>query len=145
MTSTTKISGKSAMASLIETVTSEEVVCAMKLLDIKTRTQHKLALEVLNHLIDEDDKDNVVLITVLARRIEEYEREHFPIKKASPVEVVKFLMEQNGLTQAELAKDFGGQPAVSYFLKGERKLNTRQIEALSKRFNVSPAVFFEAA
>jgi HTH-type transcriptional regulator/antitoxin HigA len=50
-------------------------------------------------------------------------------------------MEEHNLKQADLAEELGGQSIVSTILNGKRELNTRQVKALAKRFNVSPAVF----
>ncbi|MBI5243525.1 MAG: hypothetical protein HY922_07550 [Elusimicrobia bacterium] len=41
-----------------------------------------------------------------------------------------------------MAKDLGGQPAVSYVLNGKRKLAREQIARLSRRFGVSEASFY---
>lgn len=73
--------------------------------------------------------------------IETYEDEYYAVPNSSPVEVLRFLMEQHGLTQSELP-EVGSQGVVSEILRGRRRLNARQIEALSLRFNISPAVFF---
>ncbi|MBI4404130.1 MAG: helix-turn-helix domain-containing protein, partial [Deltaproteobacteria bacterium] len=81
----------------------------------------------------------------LSLMVANYEREAFPNvgKKVSGREMLKYLMELQGLTQTNLQKELGGQPNVSAILKGKRKLNARQIQALAKRFNVSPSVFFD--
>jgi HTH-type transcriptional regulator/antitoxin HigA len=50
-------------------------------------------------------------------------------------------MDANGLRQKDLADDLGGESIVSLILKEKRQLNRQQMEKLSKRFNVSPAVF----
>lgn len=81
-------------------------------------------------------------VKVLATLIEEYEKKEFSPRKTSQAEVLRFLMEQNDLTQDALAGDLGGQPAVSYVLSGRRDLNAKQIAKLSERFHVSPSVFF---
>jgi HTH-type transcriptional regulator/antitoxin HigA len=38
--------------------------------------------------------------------------------------------------------ELGGESVVSEVLSGKRRLNATHIEELSKRFHVSPAVFF---
>jgi len=58
------------------------------------------------------------------------------------VEVLKELIETNGLRQKDLADDLGGESIVSLILKGKRQLNRQQMEKLSHRFQVSPPVFF---
>jgi hypothetical protein len=52
---------------------------------------------------------------------------------------------QNGphkLKQKDLAPLFGSESIVSEILNRKRELNKHQIEKLSRRFNVSPIVFF---
>jgi HTH-type transcriptional regulator/antitoxin HigA len=83
--------------------------------------------------------DAIDLLTLL---IERYEEENYKLPSASPVEVLKFLLEQHGLKQRDLAADLGGESVVSEVLSGRRKLNTTHIERLSSRFHVSPSVFF---
>jgi HTH-type transcriptional regulator/antitoxin HigA len=76
--------------------------------------------------------------------IETYEKKHFDIGRATPEEILAFLMEQNDLSQYDLASELGGQPVVSDILNGKRKLTRDHIERLSKRFGISPATFFQS-
>ena len=85
------------------------------------------------------EREFAELLTVL---IEAYEDEHYPIRAASPVKVLVHLMEANNLKQKDLAPLFGSESVVSEVLRGKRELNKHHIERLSKRFGVSPAVFF---
>ena len=64
------------------------------------------------------------------------------IPDASPVEVLRTLMDANDLRQKDLLPVFGSESIVSEVLHKKRDLNKTHIEKLSKRFNVSPAVFF---
>jgi HTH-type transcriptional regulator/antitoxin HigA len=81
----------------------------------------------------------VQLLTLL---IENYEAAQYPIRNASPVEVLTELMAANNLRQKDLAPVFGSESVVSAILHGARKMNRNHIERLSKRFSVSPALFF---
>lgn len=85
------------------------------------------------------ETETAKLLVVL---IADYEAKYFPIQKPSGVEVLKELMEANGLRQKDLAEDLGGESIVSLILKEKRQLNRRQIERLAARFRVSPPVFF---
>ncbi len=85
------------------------------------------------------------LAELLAVLVEKYEEEHHRIASASPVEVLRELMEANDLRQKDLTREFGTESVVSEVLNGKRKLNKDHIEKLSKRFHISPAVFFEAS
>jgi HTH-type transcriptional regulator/antitoxin HigA len=79
------------------------------------------------------------LLTLL---VDAYEEEHHEIPPASPVEVLRELMDANNLRQKDLVPEFGTESIVSEVLHGKRELNKDHIGRLSKRFNVSPAVFF---
>src|SRR3989338_6838257 len=83
-------------------------------------------------------------IKSVATFLENYEKHEFPFESANPEEVLRFLMEQNDLSQYDLASDLGGQPVVSDIVRGKRKLTREHIERLSKRFGISPATFFPA-
>ena len=85
------------------------------------------------------EREFAELLTLL---IEAYEDENYPIRAASPVEVLVHLMEANNLKQKDLAPLLGSESVVSEVLRGKRELNKHHIERLSKRFGVSPAVFF---
>ncbi len=88
-----------------------------------------------------EEEEAIELLTVL---VERYESEHYPIPEAEPADVLRFLLEQNGLSQRDIAAELGSESTVSLVLSGKRKLNREHIARLSKRFNVSPAVFFGA-
>jgi HTH-type transcriptional regulator/antitoxin HigA len=81
-------------------------------------------------------------IDVLTLLIDRYESENSPIPDAEPVDVLRFLLERNGLTQRDIASELGSESTVSLVLSGKRQLNRDHIARLSRRFNVSPAVFF---
>ena len=82
---------------------------------------------------------------MIAELIEHYEKERYPIREVDPIEMLEFLMEQHGLSQTDLAKEFGGQPVVSAVLSGKRPLNKNHILRLAARFHVSPATFLPSA
>ena len=87
----------------------------------------------------EAERELADLLTLL---IEDFEEKNYRLPKASPIEVMRFLMEQHGLKQKDLADVFGAQSIVSEVLSGKRELNKQQIRRLSERFHVSPEVFF---
>lgn len=84
----------------------------------------------------------VEAIELLTLLIERFEEENYTVPNASPTDVLRFLLDRHGLKQRDLAADLGGESVVSEVLSGKRKLNAAHIEQLSKRFHVSPAVFF---
>jgi HTH-type transcriptional regulator / antitoxin HigA len=74
--------------------------------------------------------------------IEAYEEEHHSIPDASPVWVIRALMEASDLRQKDLISVFGTESIVSEILHKKRGLNKTHIEKLSKRFRIFPVVFF---
>ncbi|EKO16278.1 helix-turn-helix domain-containing protein [Leptospira kirschneri] len=106
--------------------------------------QYKKLLKALDGLIDEvgnnENHSLAPLMETIGNLVEEYEKNNFEPIEIDPIEVLKYLMQQNGLTQNDM-NELGSQGVVSEILNRKRELNIRQVKALGKRFNVSPAVF----
>ena len=79
------------------------------------------------------------LLTLL---VENFEEEHYALPKTTPAGVINFLMDQNGLRQKDMLDVFGTASVASEVLSGKRELNKGHIERLSRRFGVSPELFF---
>ncbi len=111
---------------------------------ITSERQHREYLSVLDKLASKDNPtdEEEKYAEVLMALIEAYEEEHHSIPDASPVDVLRTLMDANDLRQKDLASIFGSESIVSEVLHRKRGLNKAHIEKLSKRFNISPAVFF---
>jgi len=111
---------------------------------ITSERQHEEYLSVLDKLASKENptRDEEKYAAVLITLIEAYEEEHHSIPDASPVEVLRTLMDANNLRQKDLVPIFGSESIVSEVLHRKRDLNRAHIEKLSKRFHVSPAVFF---
>ena len=62
--------------------------------------------------------------------MEAYEDEHERMGPVTPQEAVEFMLEQKGMTRAELTELMGGRSRVSEFFSGKRDLSKSQIEAL---------------
>ncbi len=82
------------------------------------------------------------LADLLTLLIEDFEEKHYALKPADPVTVLTELIEANSLKQKDLVDIFGTPSIISEILSGKRKLTTEHIRKLSRRFNVSPEVFF---
>lgn len=84
------------------------------------------------------EREAIELLTLL---VERYEEKHYPIPAADAVSVVRFLLEQQNLTQRDLIPEFGSESAVSMFLAKQRKLTLEQVRKLSARFKLPADVF----
>ena len=116
---------------------------------ITNKKMHHAYLEATRILMQEQDnldqasQDAVgKYLSAAIPFIEGYEKEAFPIDSSTPEEMLAFLMDQQNLSQYDLAAELGGQPVVSNVLRGKRKLTREHIERLGKRFGVSPATFY---
>jgi len=115
--------------------------------DIKTNKEYQIALALMDDLIQDYDKQRP-LIEILSNSIERWENttDEFSefnqrIKALDGVDTLKLLMEQHKLGIANVP-EIGSNTLVSKVLNGKRNLTRNHIEALSKRFGVSPALFF---
>ena len=111
---------------------------------IDSETQHKAYVSRLLELqrqktLNHRESDTVRLLILV---IKDYEAKRYQFEDASPIEVLRELMDANGLKQRDLVDELGSDSIVSEVLNGKRELNKNHIEKLSKRFNISPAAFF---
>ena len=112
---------------------------------IRSEEQNEAYIDALHELEQRNDhwsSEEADLADLLTLLIETYEDKHYELPKSSPVEVLKFLMDQHGLKQKDLAEIFGTPSIVSEVVNGRRELNKEQIRRLSERFHVSPELFF---
>lgn len=114
------------------------------LFSLQSEREYNLAIQRIDELVDEIGTDEqhplYELLDTLGTIVHAYEEQHHKIPECNGAETLRFLMDEHGLTQSDLP-EVGSQGVVSEILSGKRDLNVRQIRALAKRFNVSPAVF----
>ena len=85
------------------------------------------------------ERELAALLTLL---IEDFEERMYRMTRAKPLETLHFLMDQHGMKQKDLVDVFGTPSVVSEVLNGHREMNKEHIKRLSKRFHVSPELFF---
>jgi HTH-type transcriptional regulator / antitoxin HigA len=112
---------------------------------IRTEQENEHFIEALRALderagrLSKEEKELAELLSLL---IEEFEERHYALPKATPVEVLQFLMEQNNLRQKDLLDIFKTRSIASEVISGKRDLTKEHIRMLSERFRISPEVFF---
>lgn len=109
----------------------------MQLKVIKTPKDYLQSLERFEEifqaeqgLAESDEAD------VLALLIKEYEEKHFEIDTPNPIEAIKYRMEQQGLTNKDLAQILGYKSRVSDLFKKNRKLNLSMIRKLYSELHI---------
>lgn len=109
---------------------------------LKTKKEYKDACERIFSLINSTDKaiepqspegEEIELLSLL---VEKYEHEHFPIEPPSPIEAIKFRMEQMNLKQNDIAPLLGGKTRVSEVLNGKRALTLKMIILLNRYLGI---------
>lgn len=111
---------------------------------IKTEEDYKAALKLADELFDAKpdtpEGDKLELIVTL---IEIYEKEHFPIDNPTPIEAIKFRMDQMGLLPKDLVPFIGNKSKVSEILSGKRTLSLNMIRQLASGLNIPVEVLIQ--
>ena len=117
----------------------------VRLAAIHTQAEYDSAVAFMNQLLDVvgDDEEHELadMLELLGQLVEDYDQAHHVLPDADPSQVLRFLMEQHGLKQADLADEVGTQSVVSEILNGHRHINTRQTKALAQRCGGSASAF----
>ncbi|MBP1097506.1 helix-turn-helix domain-containing protein [Bradyrhizobium diazoefficiens] len=80
-----------------------------------------------------------------ARLIEAYERARWP-RKAPPLpDLLTYLVEQHGLTRADLAPLLGTASRVSEVMCGKRQLSMTMVKRLRERFQIPADLLISAS
>ena len=116
----------------------------MNIKPIKTRSDYKAALKIIEGLMDAKagtpDGDRLDVLSVL---VEAYETKNFPIDAPDPVEAIKFRMEQQGLERRDLEPMIGTRARVSEVLSGKRGLSLNMIRRLNTGLNIPAGVLIQ--
>ncbi|WP_316635281.1 DNA-binding protein [uncultured Flavobacterium sp.] len=109
----------------------------MNIKPIKTEQDYSFALERVNFLFDaKPDTIEGDELDILVTLIEKYEQIHYPIPEPDPIEAIKFMMEQNGLTDNDLAIILNSRSRVSELFNRKRALTIKQIRVLNKTLHI---------
>ena len=97
---------------------------------IRTEADYQLALQLVAPYFDnepEPESDAGAHFEAMVTLIEAYEAKHYPISPPDPVQAIKFRMEQQGLTAADLVPMIGQRNRVYEVLNGKRKLTMAMV------------------
>jgi len=114
---------------------------------IKNNAQYEDALARVYELMQKDlkpeskDSDELEVLSIL---VKEYELDHYPVPKPSPLEAIKFRLEQVGMSEAELSEILGARSRKSEILSGKRKLSLAMIRKLNEVLHIPAEVLIQA-
>ena len=126
-----------------------DLVRQFPLVPIKTEKHYDAALAFLQSLAMRDeaslDSGEQSYLEALTQFVEDYEQQHhrIAVEDLKPLDVLKYLMAENGMKAIDLGKLLGSRSIASQILNGKRGLSKTHIRVLAGRFNVEPSLFFE--
>ena len=121
-----------------------ELIERLSLRPIRSDRELSHAARIANELavkpnLTRDERD---YLDVLSDLIEKYEDENHRIQIVAGPRLLAFLLEENGISQAQLARETGiAKSTISAVLKGRRAFSLSHIEALCCRFKLEPGAF----
>jgi HTH-type transcriptional regulator/antitoxin HigA len=127
---------------------------AQRAIEIKTDDDYQFALDLLEQLMtkseDREGEPLLHLIDIVAEAIEQYENSLESIQRYDQevdsidpgVSTLRVLIDQYDLTYSDLKDAIGSKSLVSQILSGSKSLTKAHVAKLSKRFNISPQLFF---
>ena len=101
----------------------------------------------ITRLEDLDERDESLspeereLAELYTSLIEAYEDKRYPVPRAAPHEFLRALLEDRGLSQADVSPLVGGRGHASEILSGKRSISKAQAKNLAAHFGLSVEVF----
>jgi HTH-type transcriptional regulator/antitoxin HigA len=107
------------------------------LIVIESDADHAQAKALLDKLAGSNDPGDRARMAAQARLIEAYERGRWPRRAPSLPALLTYLMDQHGLSRADLVPLLGTASRVSEVLNGKRELSMTMVRRLRERFHIS--------
>jgi len=106
------------------------------LIVIDSDAELKRARALVDKLMTSDDAADIARLEAQARLIEAYEQKRWPLETPRTADIVRFLMDQHGLSRAEMVPILGTMSRVSEVLSGKKELSMTMVQRLRARFGV---------
>ena len=106
------------------------------LIVIESDADHAQAKALVEKLMGSNDPSDRARMVAQARLIEAYERSRWTRSPPSLPELITYVMDQHGLTRADLTPILGTPSRVSEVLSGKRQLSITMIRRLRERFHI---------
>ncbi len=87
-------------------------------------------------LMASDAADDIARLAAQARLIAAYEEAKWPRRMPRAADVVRYLMDQHGLSRADMVPILGTASRVSEVLSGKKRLSMAMVQRLRARFRV---------
>ena len=106
------------------------------LIVIDSETELARAGVLVDQLMESDDPGDIARLAAQARLIVSYEEDRWPQRSPKPAAVIRYLMDQHGLTRADMAPLIGAASRVGEVLRGQRHLSLAMVQRLRAHFRV---------
>ncbi len=110
---------------------------------LRNEAEYTAAVAEIDQLLDTDPpphSEAYERLEFLSVLVQAYEEAHFPLvpleQLTTPQDVVAFMLEQKGLSHADLAQWLGGENRRLAFLQGTYSLSLPQIERLREHLGI---------
>jgi HTH-type transcriptional regulator / antitoxin HigA len=141
---TIRIFGK--MTQIIDLKVYGQLVAEVTPKVIETEDEYEQFLAVAERLTFKQVQtpEESALYDLVTMLVETYEAQHYQIDRSSPVEVLEHIIESSGIDRIDLVEIFGSGEALDRVLAGRELINPSQVNALARRFKLSPEIFLNA-
>ena len=94
------------------------------------------ARALVDRLWESDDTADIARLQAQARLIAAYEENKWPRRPPSTANLIRHLMDQHGVTRADMVPILGTASRVSEVLRGKKGLSMAMVQRLRARFRV---------
>ena len=107
------------------------------LIIIENDNDHAQAKALIDELMGSEDAADRARMMAQARLVEAFERLRWPRRRPTLPDLLTYLMDQHGLSRADLVPLLGTASRVSEVLNGKRELSMSMVRNLRERFQIS--------
>ena len=108
----------------------------VNLILIDSDTELARARALVDRLMASDDPADIARLAAQARLIAAHEEGKWRRRPPRTAEIIRYLMDQHGLTRADMAQILGTASRVSEVLRGKKELSMTMVQRLRARFGV---------
>lgn len=111
---------------------------------IETVEENERALALVEELLNKDEAislEEETLLRLMVTLVQSFEEKYYHPREATPIEVLRHLMDARGLKQSDLWELFGSKGVASEVLNGKRSISKNQAKRLAGYFRVPAELF----
>jgi HTH-type transcriptional regulator/antitoxin HigA len=112
---------------------------------ITNKREYRRVLRYLeNNIVSRPPKAKAMLLDLLATLVAVYEETRFPVQEMQPGELLQFLLDQRGMTRAELGRQADiPRQKITNAINGTTPLSKANAIKLAEFFKLQPSAFIE--